>query len=419
MSTPDLQYIMFNNTQILVRFRGTSRNISADEQTVDDILTLCQEYKNASEAGDEDIKEEVAEDLFKYINPIRRKDFAQGIETGKDDRLYLKGTDVPMPEELEDVLTLYVEKELPFDSLLNFWRWCLQNPSQTAREGFYRYVKDYGIVITQAGYVILYKAMDVSRHPEEDRYSKTDQKLSAFVSDQYLKIKGMKKSPKNYKVFEIEGFDENNQPMQRYDISKHNGEEPNVGEDEMIIDELGVLQDLYAEVTEEGKDLEESTMDINVYKPSHSGTHGMKAALGSPVDMPREQCDPDITIDCSYGLHVGSHKYVSSFGRGMDAILAVLVNPRDVVALPQYDHSKIRVCRYFPYAEIVRKNDGSWEELEHGHFEEDFVSYELGEVQEQLQQIERAAQEGHPQPQDLDKKVDLEKRLIVLESALD
>lgn len=413
MSTPDLQYIMFNNTQILVRFKGISKNITADPDTIDDILSLCIEYKQSSD----DLREEIAEDILGYINPVQRKDFAENLEQGPDGELYLSGTDIPMPEELKDVLKLYIEKEITIDPLLNFWRWCIQNPSETARQGFYRYVRDFGIVITDAGYVILYKAMDVQRGEFEDTSLKSDQKLSAFISDQYLKIKGMKKSPKNYHVFEIEGFDENYDPQRRYDISKHSGKEPNLEDAEMITEDLGILQDLYEHITEESKGLEESTEDINVYKPSHAGSHGMRAVLGSPVTMPREDCDPDINVSCSYGLHVGSHKYVSNFGSSMDAILAVLVNPRDVVALPQYDHSKIRVCRYFPYAEIVRKDDNTWEELEHGHFEEDFVSYELGEVKNQLEDLKARAKEGTPV--DEEKKVDLEKRLVVLESALD
>jgi hypothetical protein len=412
MSTSDLQYIMFNRTQILVRFRGVSRNITEDEQIIDDILDLCVEYKKAPE----ELKEEIAEDLLRYINPIQRKDFATGVEKGKDGNLYLKGTDFPMPEELQQVLEIYVEKELPFKPLLNFWRWCIQNPSETAREGFYKYVKDFGIVITDAGYVILYKAMNVSSNPEYKQKGKTDQKLSAYVSNQYMKIKGMKKSPKNYHVFEVQGFDENDDPSMRYEISKHSGDEPNLDDNEMISEDLGVLQELYEDIIEQGKDLEESTEEINVYRPSHLGKHGMRAALGTPVNMPREDCDPDINVGCSYGLHVGSHKYVSSFGSGMDAILAVLVNPRDVVALPHHDHSKIRVCRYFPYAEIVRNDDGSWEELEHGHFEEDFIHYEMGEVKEQLELLRQAAAQGGAVEE---KKVDLEKRLVVLESALD
>jgi hypothetical protein len=87
--------------------------------------------------------------------------------------------------------------------------------------------------------------------------------------------------------------------------------------------------------------------------------------------MPRHLCDPDSSVSCSKGLHVGSHKYVDSFGSDMDVILAVAVNPRDIVALPDYDHSKIRTCRYLPYAVMEREDDGSWEEVESAQVQTD------------------------------------------------
>lgn len=411
MSKPDLQYVMYDKKTLLVRFKGKRRTFSGDESRIMNILSSCLKYK-------ENPTEELAQEVIGFLSPIEgfkySNEFVRDTET---DELYLKNTTVPLPEELADVIRLYEDQEIPTTALINFWKLCVSNPNKVAREGFYKYVRDFGIVITDAGYVILYKAMNVKRGAKEKPKAPTDKKLSSYVSDNYLKIKGMKKAPKNYHVFIISGIDEEKQEIYtRYGLSKHTGVQPALldSNEEEVAEDLGVLEELYEEIVEKGKELEVSTPDINVYGPSHSGSHGMKATLGTPVTMPREDCDPDINKACSYGLHVGSHKYVSNFGTSMDAILAVLVNPKDVVALPKYDHSKIRVCRYFPYAEIIRSDGGEWEELEHGHFEEDFIDYEIEEINNELEGLSKKKDASSEE-----RKIDLERRLVVLNNSLD
>lgn len=48
----------------------------------------------------------------------------------------------------------------------------------------------------------------------------------------------------------------------------------------------------------------------------------------------------------------------------------------DIVALPQYDNSKIRTCRYMPYAMIERDSNGVWTEIESELFDDDFIAQE-------------------------------------------
>jgi hypothetical protein len=85
-----------------------------------------------------------------------------------------------------------------------------------------------------------------------------------------------------------------------------------------------------------------------------------------------------------------------------------------VVALPQYDHSKIRVCRYFPYAEIERDELGYWEEIEEGYFEEDFMAHEAEEVKKALEELYTKKAEGAEI--DEEEEAYLNKRLIILEN---
>lgn len=68
--------------------------------------------------------------------------------------------------------------------------------------------------------------------------------------------------------------------------------------------------------------------------------------IGDVVEMPRSEVtfNPDVT--CSSGLHVGTFKYATDWGRN-GAVLKVIVDPRDVVSVPS-DHNgeKLRTCRY-------------------------------------------------------------------------
>ena len=67
--------------------------------------------------------------------------------------------------------------------------------------------------------------------------------------------------------------------------------------------------------------------------------------VGSTVQMPRDEVIFDPHNHCSVGLHVGTFDYAESYGRG-GAMLKVLVNPRDVVSVPNDSREKMRVSRY-------------------------------------------------------------------------
>lgn len=97
-----------------------------------------------------------------------------------------------------------------------------------------------------------------------------------------------------------------------------------------------------------------------VYNSVHSGpaivdgeehTGGpVPQEIGSVVEMARSTVAHDPSVGCSYGLHVGTHGYASSFGQ---VCLEVEVNPRDVVSVPtDCSDQKMRVCRYYIVDEV-------------------------------------------------------------------
>lgn len=397
-----IQYLRFEAERILVRFGGIQRNIKDSEERIDEIMSACIAYQK-------DPSEENEGTLRNILNPITKKEFSENFEIDEDENLYLKGTKHKLPENLALLVRNYISKGFPVESLVNFWKLCLANPNETARNGFYDFVKNYGIVITNHGYVILYKSVDVlgkNSHKTQD----VNGSLSRWASSEYLRIKNMKKSPKNYPVYEVTGSEDT-----EYVLSTHKGEFPEhqYNMDLITYEEIGNLQELYDATIEKSKTLTESDDEVTIFRPYHSGKHGMTIRLGEPVTMPREKCDPDISRSCSYGLHVGAYDYVKDFARNMDCILAVLVNPRDIVALPSHDISKLRVCEYFPYAEIKREDDGTWQELQDEFFEDDFLDYEIEEIEKILSEIEIAEEESEEEYPEEEKEA-LKERLVYL-----
>lgn len=77
--------------------------------------------------------------------------------------------------------------------------------------------------------------------------------------------------------------------------------------------------------------------------------------IGQVIEMPRDQVNPDTSVGCSTGLHVGSWDYASSFGA---VLLEVRLDPADVVSVPRdCDFQKLRCCRY-TVIDIHDRNDG-------------------------------------------------------------
>lgn len=88
----------------------------------------------------------------------------------------------------------------------------------------------------------------------------------------------------------------------------------------------------------------------------HSGT--MDNSVGREVTMPRSLVNDNDNETCSTGLHFCSYSYLASFDG--DRVVALKINPRDVVSIPtDYNDAKGRCCRYVVVEEITeRAKDG-------------------------------------------------------------
>jgi len=90
------------------------------------------------------------------------------------------------------------------------------------------------------------------------------------------------------------------------------------------------------------------------YKDIYSGQ--FDNSVGAVCEMDRRNVDDDSSRTCSAGLHFASREYMSHYGAGTgNKVMAVKINPKDVVAIPQdYNNTKGRCCRYEVVAELSK-----------------------------------------------------------------
>jgi hypothetical protein len=272
-------------------------------------------------------------------------------------KVYLEGTTIEVPPELVRKIELFVEKKLPMGPLVNMWALCCLNPNEKARNGLFRYVDTYGITITDNGYIIFYKYVDV--HTQ----AKYSQDLAPFVGEAVIHAKSKKKGRKQFNIYKDEEGD-----FQLLAITRK------IVPQEWKL--VGNLEDLHNNLEEIGA---QSEMVWTDYK-----THSFRIRLGQAQYEDRAKCNTDINVGCAFGLHVGAEEYIKRWAPPGSSVLATLVNPMDVVAIPKHATSKLRCCRYFPYALMARDAKGDWEEVQDEVFEDDYRTWERDDHMQKL-----------------------------------
>jgi len=320
----------------------------------------------------EDPSDENIQKVRAFLNEKTRIAYLCGLESDPESgEAFLAGFNTPIPETLLEVIKEYHENGYPLEAILNFWKLLMVNPDKRVRESLFKFITAHDFVLTDKGYMVVYKAV----YYKQEKKSDDAQIFEEFVTNKYLFVKkDWKCSPNKYVVYRVIG---NN----TFDITKLVTAE-GWDEKERGVEILGKLGDLYeAIVKADNTDDEEDA----IYTDMHSKKMSIK--LGVPVYMDRKECDSDPAVDCSYGLHVGATKYVENFANQSSAILVCLVNPANVVAVPQYDHSKMRVAEYFPFA-VATYKDGKIDIIEEAYFEDDYCEYEIQELEEAIAKVQ-------------------------------
>lgn len=313
--------------------------VPEDEVLADEVILIIKEY-NSQVNDPSDATEKLLEQIKSYFDKNSRRAFSGEFEINGRGEVFLAGTAIPLPNALVERIKDYKDMDLPVESLENFWRLCLLNPDERARQDLFKFTEEHELPITDNGYFIAYKSVI----PKED-----NEQLKAFVEQ------------------ELEFADGIADRMYVYKKDRALAITTNLNALDEGVEVVGKLSELSEILQQEDK---------VVYTDIHSRT--MTIEVGKVVEMERKDCDSNPHQDCSYGLHVGAVEYVNSFGRGYDgrAVLLCLVSPANVVAVPEYDSSKMRVCEYYVYG-ITEMENNEIVPIDTKYFEDDYAEIEV------------------------------------------
>lgn len=271
----------------------------------------------------------------------------------------LKGVNRSLPvllvNKFVEIVDNHTNEELKtldeFIALKNFWYWLCLNPFPEVVDNLYDFLHKGDFKITRDGMFLGYRR--VCKVAEN-----TD--LVDFISNSYVKIKGWKKSPKNYSVYSSDDFEggsliENSKiPTEEFQSRNHRV--------------VGNLADLYQNL---------DTMEENRYTDNH--TRSFDIRIGKVVSIPRSECTHS-NMDCGTGgLHFANKGFnYYSFG---DTGILMLINPMNVVGTGD---NKGRTSEYLPLCVISEEEERSI------LGEKDFDTYSLQEyyAEEQLKDLE-------------------------------
>lgn len=257
------------------------------------------------------------EALTEYKSAQQKGEFSTILEFKDGKYIIPKVSEVSVSQYMVDKI-LEAEKEKDtnrIEGYINFWTLLCQNPNTEARDNLLWFLDKHGFSILKSGLFTAFRSV-VSI---ENLFSKTDMEE---INNFYNKVRRWKKSPKNYEVVER---DCKIQILHKNLIK------------EADFNRLGNLCSI----------VERDHQYTDKY------TKTMKISLGTPVRIPRSECDEDSSNECSSGLHL-THSGWSSLNSFGNKILLCLCNPANVTAVPTKDsYNKIRTCEYFPVKEVT------------------------------------------------------------------
>lgn len=357
-----------NVVNVSINGRLHKKNCGSPEEA-DELFRLVLTAK-------EDPSDKNIQGIRGYLNDRTRVAIMAGLEHDPEtSEIFLAGFNTPIPNTLVEVIKEYHENNYPLDAVINFWKLLMLNPDYRVRVSLFDFISTHDFSLTDAGYMVVYKAVFL---PNEAKNTETS--FAEFVNQKHLFVKKeWKCSANKYVVYKNIETGELNITKKK---TANKWDEKTKG-----VEILGNLGDLHKAIFETKQEKANDSNTVPVYTDWYSKK--MRIIIGEPVRQERKDCDADPRRDCSNGLHCGATKYVESFaGHGDDArVLVCYVNPAHVVAVPDYDHSKMRVSEYFPFALAEYKN-GIIDIVEQIYFESDYREYELEELEKQVALIQ-------------------------------
>lgn len=313
------------------------------------------------------------------------------LEKDASETYFLKGFNHPIPDLLVETFNEYIENNYPIDAILNFWKLLMLNPDKKVRDGLFTFLSNYKFAITDNGYFIGYKVVQIHSQGISDKA------LINFVNEKFAKLKSWKKSPKNFNVI--------------YDVEAKKYLAFPLDSEHEINDNLcfvGNLADLHESIINK-------TDKSIVYTDRYNQT--TRIIIGKPVAKDRRFESHE--VECSdNGLHIGSTTYVERFYNSGNVVLMVLINPAHVIHIPVGESTKMRTAEYYPYAVVEKLGERKFKVLEQPYFETDYANYEKERLESDLQTARNHEANGTPTSVQLDYKKLMEERLVDLNKIL-
>lgn len=359
--------VIGNNVNLTIDGRLYKKNCKNEEATDAFFDAIVDAQTNPTD--------EAVENLLGMLDTTIRIANDNGLEYDTETGLvYFPGFSTPVPELLVETIEEYHAKGRKMDTILNFWKLLMINPDKRVRTSLFDFIATHDFSLTENGYMVVYKAV-------ESFDNQNDSDLNIFVAKSAYHVrKNWSCSPAKYAVYSDE------------DDNLHITKETTLAGwdmDEKGFTYQGNLKKLEDKMADLSKN-DTSTSFIPIYVKWNKKKFDLNAEriqLGVPQTKERKDCDSDPAIDCSIALHVGATKYVQSFAYDSSTILACLVNPAHVVAVPKYDHSKMRVSEYFPFGIAERNENGEIDIVDKPYYDHDYIAYEVEELNRQIEAI--------------------------------
>lgn len=306
----------------------------------------------------------------------------------KGNKLYMKGINITIPEFLVREFVRRRDSDEDTTALQNFWKRCALNSDPRTREDLYKFLMNHDMVVTPKGYFVAYRNVSINGNKELDTPIK---KCNDFISEQWLKVKGMKKSPTKYDILRLS--DKAVDKEQDEFIRKSSGwlGKLTTGDD---YDLVGNLNELYEKLS----DVEEDTSTM--YTDNYTKT--MEITIGNIVSIPKEECNSDPDEQCSRGLHLGSPIFVRQGSFGQEGLVC-LCDPMKVVAVPYAGGEKLRTSEYLPIGVAEYDKDGKIIPLDMTTFEHEYSEISVSNIDKMLTNAELESLKDHEiLPKELD-----------------
>lgn len=367
----DLQkhVLVFNNdeeAEAFVELINTSNPNDLDDLAkVKEVIDSIVNESITEEIKKEEIRKTEQQRLEKLLNYAEDGNFF----TSENGSLFFSKTgNLSIPKILADAFVESIDDRKKFSSLINFWMLNAMNPDNEAREGLYRFITDQDLKITSNGMLVAYRnvmqqnAVDLKLLKKVSKIwiDRTTNNLITNVDQSLYLITYLDDSDDQHEALiytnkeldsEAETLGEligNDKKCINQFVDQSPGYSSYYWETDLMdcaVENVVLLGDLTEVYMKMINDTTKKASLTDWYSKTTS------VIIGVPTSVPRENCDSDPNVSCSKGLHVGSVSFLKKNDFG-NLGLVVLVNPKDVVAVPySYGNGyKMRCCKYLPIA---------------------------------------------------------------------